>query len=89
VEQKEAVCYLTGDERIRAVVGLAGAGKSTLLAAARRAWEADRYCNGNIEMTPLRKVRMALSCCWGLQENGADDGGVDERQGVFAAGCPA
>src|SRR5436305_1944245 len=42
-EQKEAVRYLTGDERIRAVVGLAGAGKSTLLAAARRAWEADRY----------------------------------------------
>ena len=42
-EQKEAVRYLTGDERIRAVIGLAGAGKSTLLAAARRAWEADRY----------------------------------------------
>ena len=42
-EQKEAVRYLTGDERIRAFVGLAGAGKSTLLAAARRAWEADRY----------------------------------------------
>ena len=43
MEQKEAVRYLTGDERIRAVIGLAGAGKSTLLAAARRAWEADRY----------------------------------------------
>ena len=39
----KAVRYLTGDERIRAVIGLAGAGKSTLLAAARRAWEADRY----------------------------------------------
>src|SRR4051812_22876082 len=40
-------------------------------------------------MTPLRKVQMAPSCYSGLQENGADDGGVDERQGVFATGRPA
>src|SRR3954447_2661103 len=46
-------------------------------------------CNRNIEMTPLRKGQMAPSCYSGLQENGADDGGVDERQGVFATGRPA
>ncbi len=39
-------------------------------------------------MTPLHKVQMALSCSSGMQENGADDGGVDERQGVFTTGRP-
>ncbi|MBA8840642.1 Ti-type conjugative transfer relaxase TraA [Ochrobactrum sp. RH2CCR150] len=38
-EQIDAVRYITGDNGIAAVVGLAGAGKSTLLAAARLAWE--------------------------------------------------
>ncbi|MFQ6163030.1 Ti-type conjugative transfer relaxase TraA [Sinorhizobium meliloti] len=38
-EQVDAVCHVTGDNAIAAVVGLAGAGKSTLLAAARHAWE--------------------------------------------------
>src|SRR3954452_18632919 len=50
---------------------------------------ANDACNRNIEMAPLRKVQMAPSCYSGLQENGADDGGVDERQGVFATGRPA
>src|SRR4051812_39188710 len=54
----------------------------------RRFW-GRAVCNRNIEMTPLRKVQMAPSCYSGLQENGADDGGVDERQGVFATGRPA
>jgi Ti-type conjugative transfer relaxase TraA len=40
-EQVDAVRYVTGDNGIAAVVGLAGAGKSTLLAAARIAWEGD------------------------------------------------
>jgi Ti-type conjugative transfer relaxase TraA len=40
-EQVGAVRYVTGDNGIAAVVGLAGAGKSTLLAAARIAWEGD------------------------------------------------
>ncbi|MCW1751869.1 Ti-type conjugative transfer relaxase TraA [Rhizobium acaciae] len=40
-EQVDAVCHVTGDNGIAAVVGLAGTGKSTLLAAARVAWESD------------------------------------------------
>ena len=40
-EQVDAVRYVTQDNGIAAVVGLAGAGKSTLLAAARVAWESD------------------------------------------------
>jgi hypothetical protein len=42
-------------------------------------------CERNIEMTPLCKVQMALSCFSGLQEDVPYDGGVDERQGVFPA----
>ena len=42
-------------------------------------------CRRNIEMTPLCKVQMALSCFSGLQEDVPYDGGVDERQGVFPA----
>jgi hypothetical protein len=39
----------------------------------------------DVEMTPLCKVQMALSCFSGLQEDVPYDGGVDERQGVFPA----
>ncbi|SCX35204.1 Ti-type conjugative transfer relaxase TraA [Agrobacterium rosae] len=42
-EQRQAIEYVTGRERIAAVVGFAGAGKSTMLAAAREAWEAQGY----------------------------------------------
>jgi Ti-type conjugative transfer relaxase TraA len=42
-EQRAAIEYVTGPERIASVVGLAGAGKSTMLAAAREAWEAEGY----------------------------------------------
>ncbi len=42
-EQREAIRYLAGPERINSVVGMAGAGKSTMLDAAREAWEADGY----------------------------------------------
>ncbi|BCM88055.1 Ti-type conjugative transfer relaxase TraA [Methylobacterium indicum] len=42
-EQRAAVRYVTGPERIACVVGLAGAGKSTMLGAARKAWEAAGY----------------------------------------------
>ncbi|UXT00617.1 Ti-type conjugative transfer relaxase TraA [Agrobacterium tumefaciens] len=42
-EQRQAIAYVTGPERIAAVVGFAGAGKSTMLAAAREAWEAQGY----------------------------------------------
>ena len=42
-EQRQAIEYVTGLERIAAVVGFAGAGKSTMLAAAREAWEAQGY----------------------------------------------
>ena len=42
-EQRAAIEYITGRERIAAVVGYAGAGKSTMLAAAREAWEAEGY----------------------------------------------
>lgn len=42
-EQRRAIEYVTGPERIAAVVGFAGAGKSTMLAAAREAWEAQGY----------------------------------------------
>lgn len=42
-EQRRAVEYVTGPERIAVVVGFAGAGKSTMLAAAREAWEAQGY----------------------------------------------
>ncbi|WP_311273682.1 MULTISPECIES: Ti-type conjugative transfer relaxase TraA [unclassified Rhizobium] len=42
-EQRQAIAYVTGRERIAAVVGFAGAGKSTMLAAAREAWEAQGY----------------------------------------------
>ncbi len=42
-EQRQAIEYITGPERISAVVGYAGAGKSTMLAAAREAWEAEGY----------------------------------------------
>ncbi|WP_454702701.1 Ti-type conjugative transfer relaxase TraA [Agrobacterium burrii] len=42
-EQRHAIKYVTGPERIAAVVGFAGAGKSTMLAAARKAWEAQGY----------------------------------------------
>ncbi|MEY2336403.1 Ti-type conjugative transfer relaxase TraA, partial [Acidithiobacillus ferrianus] len=42
-EQRAAIEYVTGPERITSVVGLAGAGKSTMLAAAREAWEAEGY----------------------------------------------
>lgn len=42
-EQRQAIEYVTGPERIAAVVGFAGAGKSTMLAAAREAWEAQGY----------------------------------------------
>jgi Ti-type conjugative transfer relaxase TraA len=42
-EQVDAIRYVTGDNGIAAVVGLAGAGKSTLLAAARVAWEGDGH----------------------------------------------
>lgn len=42
-EQRQAIEYVTGPERISAVVGFAGAGKSTMLAAAREAWEAQGY----------------------------------------------
>lgn len=42
-EQRRAIEYVTGRERIAAVVGYAGAGKSTMLAAAREAWEAEGY----------------------------------------------
>src|SRR3954466_3093163 len=63
----------------------AAGGRAAVLSRTARS----RACNRNIEMTPLRKVQMAPSCYSGLQENGADDGGVDERQGVFATGRPA
>ena len=42
-EQREAIRYLAGPERIGSVVGMAGAGKSTMLDAAREAWEAQGY----------------------------------------------
>lgn len=42
-EQRHAIEYITGPERISVVVGFAGAGKSTMLAAAREAWEAQGY----------------------------------------------
>ena len=42
-EQRQAIEYVTGSERIAAVVGFAGAGKSTMLAAAREAWEAQGF----------------------------------------------
>ncbi|MUZ65016.1 Ti-type conjugative transfer relaxase TraA [Agrobacterium vitis] len=42
-EQRQAIEYVAGPERIAAVVGFAGAGKSTMLAAAREAWEAQGY----------------------------------------------
>ena len=42
-EQRTAIEYVTGPERIASVVGLAGAGKSMMLAAAREAWEAEGY----------------------------------------------
>jgi Ti-type conjugative transfer relaxase TraA len=42
-EQRDAIRYLAGPERINSVVGLAGAGKSTMLDAAREAWETDGY----------------------------------------------
>lgn len=42
-EQRQAIEYVTGPERIAAVLGFAGAGKSTMLAAAREAWEAQGY----------------------------------------------
>jgi len=42
-EQRAAIEYVTGPQRMAAVVGLAGAGKSTMLAAAREAWEAEGY----------------------------------------------
>src|SRR3954467_10546908 len=65
-------------------------GRHLLAAKLRRSnIDASAGCNRNIEMTPLRKVQMAPSCYSGLQENGADDGGVDERQGVFATIRPA
>lgn len=42
-EQRRAIEYVTGPERIAAVIGFAGAGKSTMLAAARDAWEAQGH----------------------------------------------
>lgn len=42
-EQKAAVDYVTGSNRIAAVVGLAGAGKTTALKAAREVWEQSGY----------------------------------------------
>lgn len=42
-EQRIAVQHITGQARIAAVIGFAGAGKSTMLAAAREAWERQRF----------------------------------------------
>ena len=45
---------------------------------------ANAGCKRNIQMTPLRKVEMALPRSLGPWRGG-HDGGVDERQGVLAA----
>ncbi|MGE0281104.1 MAG: Ti-type conjugative transfer relaxase TraA [Rhizobiaceae bacterium] len=42
-EQKAAIDYVTGSNRIAAIVGLAGAGKTTALKAAREIWEQSGY----------------------------------------------
>lgn len=42
-EQKAAIDYVTGSNRIAAIVGLAGAGKTTALKAAREVWERSGY----------------------------------------------
>ncbi|MBB3967247.1 Ti-type conjugative transfer relaxase TraA [Rhizobium metallidurans] len=42
-EQKTAIEYVAGPERIAAVIGRAGAGKTTMMKAAREAWEAAGY----------------------------------------------
>jgi len=43
VEQRTAIEWVTGRERIAAVVGRAGAGKTTMMTAAREVWEAAGY----------------------------------------------
>jgi hypothetical protein len=42
-------------------------------------------CKRNIEMTPPSKVQMTLFRVLGLRKDVSDDGGVDERTGVFTA----
>ena len=42
-EQRSAIEWVTGRERIAAVVGRAGAGKTTMMTAAREAWESAGY----------------------------------------------
>jgi hypothetical protein len=42
-------------------------------------------CKRNIEMTPPSKVQMALFRFLGLRKEVSNDGGVDERTGVFTA----
>jgi Ti-type conjugative transfer relaxase TraA len=42
-EQEAAVRHITGDGRLKAVVGVAGSGKSTMLDAARETWEREGY----------------------------------------------
>jgi hypothetical protein len=44
-----------------------------------------KRCKRNIEMTPPSKVQMALFRFLGLRKEVSDDGGVDERTGVFTA----
>ena len=42
-EQREAVKFITSERQIDALTGFAGAGKSATIAAARDAWQAERY----------------------------------------------
>lgn len=42
-EQRTAIEYIAGGERIAAVIGRAGAGKTTMMKTAREAWEAAGY----------------------------------------------
>jgi hypothetical protein len=46
---------------------------------------ANDLCRRNIEMTPPSKVQMALFRFLGLRKEVSNDGGVDERTGVFTA----